>query len=663
MRDRLSVFGIDIVKGSVRSRSRRPMYALVRLEESEIVSEGTVSMFRLFRLLSEERPDILAVDSIQEIATDQHELFFFLQGLPPQTKLVQVTGGEKKETLGKVAARFNISFDRFDPFAEARTSARVAALGAGAEVIAFENESEVVVSRHRSPGRGGWSQNRYVRKIHGAVQLKGREIEMQLAATGLRYEKKETKAFGGCSRVLFRVFAARGQVPISTYRGADVQVRISGKKLERIRFRPLSGKPRYMIVGIDPGTTTAIAALDLDGNLLHLESSRQMNMSGVIEALYRAGKPLVIASDVQEMPHTVEKIRRAFSAVAYTPNQDTPVETKLALTAGYPYSNVHERDALSAALDASVQYQHKFRNLIKRVPPGHDLDEVRARVIRGQALDQVLVEMHAVAPSAAPAEEAPTAPAGEGGRHDDRVRVLDGMVKRLRTYVDELQEEVKAKEYEIHRLQGRLRTVHDDRTVQLAKDAEVAKRDAIIASLKKRLRREERHGRTLAKRVERIRTYAELSVDGEAQPVKVLDALTREGLRRLTGDTGVHEGDIVYVQRTGGWGKSVVRDLAEAKVRALITPGGGEGDVQMGAAFREAGIPLLTSSETAVQVKGRQGLAPKDRIGPAISRWQEEQAQFVREKESSRIEHMFKEYKSERGKEVKKGGGRNDGRP
>ena len=121
MRDRLSVFGIDIVKGSVRSRSRRPMYALVRLEDSGIVSESTVSMFRLFRLLSEERPDILAVDSIQEIATDQHELFFFLSALPPQTKLVQVTGGEKKETLGKVAARYNISFDRFDPFAEART--------------------------------------------------------------------------------------------------------------------------------------------------------------------------------------------------------------------------------------------------------------------------------------------------------------------------------------------------------------------------------------------------------------------------------------------------------------------------------------------------------------------------------------------------------------
>ena len=52
MRDRLKVFGIDIIKGSVRSRSRRPMYALVRMDGGTIESECEVSMFRLFRMLT-----------------------------------------------------------------------------------------------------------------------------------------------------------------------------------------------------------------------------------------------------------------------------------------------------------------------------------------------------------------------------------------------------------------------------------------------------------------------------------------------------------------------------------------------------------------------------------------------------------------------------------
>ncbi len=654
MRDQLKVFGIDIIKGSVRSRSRRPMYALVRMTGKVIESESEVSLFRLFRLLLAEQPDILAVDSLQEISADQHELFSFLQGLPPHTRLVQVTGGEKKETLGKVAARYNISFNRFDPFAEARTTARVASLGAGAEVIAFENESVVVVSRHRSPGRGGWSQNRYVRKIHGAVQLKGREIEQALVASGLRYEKKETKAFGGCSRVAFQVFATRDLIPVSTYRGADVQVRISGKRLERIRFRPLSGKPRYLIVGIDPGTTTAVAALDLDGNLLLLQSSRQMNMADVIESLYRTGKPLIIASDVQPMPYSVEKIRRSFSAVAYSPKQDTSVETKMELTAPFQYGNDHERDALSAALDAYRQYRNKFQNLVKRVPPGHDLDEVRAGVIRGQSLELVLGDMNATAPE--PVTEAPAVPVD--GRHDERVRVLDGMVKRLRAFSDELQEEIKTRDYEIHRLQARLRNSHTERDVQLAKDAEIARRDAIIQSYKKRLRKEERHSRTLSKRLARIKKFAELSMEGEVVPVKVMEALTKEGMRSLSDEAGIDPGDIVFVNRTDGWGRSVVRDLAAIPIAAVITGASAlaASDPQMVPAFREAQVPILSDRVAGVQVRGKQGLAAKDLLDAALRTWHDEQAHREREKKSALIEHIFKEYQSERGKEVRRSG-------
>jgi uncharacterized protein len=656
MRDRLKVFGIDIIKGSVRSRSRRPMYALVRMDGGTIESESEVSMFRLFRMLTDEQPDILAVDSLQEVAADQRELFFFLQGLPPKTRLVQVTGGERKETLGKVAARFNISFNRFDPFAEARTTAQVASLGAGAEVIAFENESEVVVSRHRSPGKGGWSQNRYVRKMHGAVQLKGREIEMALVAAGLRYEKKETKAFGGCSRVAFRVFATRDQMPVPTYRGADVQVRIHGKRLERIQFRPLSVRPRYLIVGIDPGTTTAAAALDLDGNLLHLASSRQMTMSDTIESLYRVGKPLIIATDVQEMPYSVEKIRRAFSAIAFVPKQDVSVDTKIELTASYPYANDHERDALSAALDAYRQYRHKFQNLVKRIPPGHDLDEVRARVIRGQSLEAVLSDMKVPLPEPEAAEAVPVLV--DSSRHDERVRVLDGMVKRLRTFVAELQEEVKAKEYEIHRLQARIRKVHTTRDAALAKDMEVVKRDAVIQSLKKRLHKEERYNRNLAKRLVRIKKFAELSMEGDVVPVKVMDSFTRDGLRRLVEDTGIDEGDIIFVARTDGWGRNIVKDLAELKVRAVVLGADvlAKSDPQMLPLFREEKIPLLNDRDAGVQVRGKQGLAGKDALDSALRHWQEGQEKHEREKKSELIEHIFKEYKSERGKEVRKGG-------
>lgn len=654
MRDRLKVFGIDIIKGSVRSKTRRPMYALVRIEGLSIISENEVSLFRLLRLLTAERPDILAVDSLQEIAADTKEIFSFLQSLPPQTRLVQVTGGERKETLSKVAARYNISFDRFDPFAEARTTAQVASLGAGSEVIAFENESDIVVSRHRSPGKGGWSQNRYARKIHGAVQQKGREIEQELISAGLRYEKKETRAFGGCSRVAFRVFAVRDRIPVSTYRGADVQVRIAGKRLDRIQYRPLAKRPRYLIVGIDPGTTTAVAALDLDGNLLHLASSRQMDMSAVTESLYKVGKPLIIASDVQDMPYSVEKIRRAFSAIAFSPKQDMSVGTKMEMTEPFSYANDHERDALSAALEAYRQYRNKFMNLARRVPPGHDLDEVRARVIRGQSLEQVLIDLnaaHKVEEAAAPAVEF-------DAKRDERVRVLDGTVKRLKNYIAELQEVIKEREYEIHRLQARLRRVHTARDAALGRDSEIVKRDTIIQSLKQRIRKEERRNRTLVKRLGRKKEAEEIAFSGDAVPVRVLDALTRDALHRLTDEAGLSEGDVIFVNRTDGWGRSIIKELADANVAAVITGAAvlRDSDPQLLPAFREFSLPLITDAATGAVVRGKIGRVPAAQLDAALDRWQEEQEQREKEKQSAMVEHIFKEYKSERGKEVRKGG-------
>jgi len=650
----MKVFGIDVVTGSVRSRSRRPRYALVVLSGSEITEETEVTAFRLFRRLASEKPDILAVDSLQEVATDTHDLFAFLQMLPPSVRLVQVTGGERRETLGKVASRYNISFNRFDPFDEARTIARVASLGAGAEVIAFENESEIVVSRHRSPGKGGWSQNRYCRKIHGAVLQKAREVEMALLSAGVKYEKRETRAFGGCSRVSFLVRAPRDEIPVSAHRSADVQVKIHGKRLDRIRFRPLLGKPPHLIVGIDPGTTTAVAALDLEGNLLLLESSRQISMSGVIEALYRVGKPLIVASDVHEMPYSVEKIRRAFSGIAYTPRQDMSTEAKQALTQEYSPRNDHERDALAAALDAFRAYRNKFANLVRRIPPGFDIDEVKAKIVRGQSLEQVIGAMTEKPPPAA--EEVPEVRID--AVRDERIRVLDGTVKRLRALVAELQEEVEKKDVQIRRLEARLKKVRSRQAQRILSDAEVTKRDVIIENLKKNLRSEERANKKLRKRIQKMREFDEALLSGETVPLKILPSLTREGVRSLASEMGIREGDVLYIGRIEGYGKVALRELAEARIGALLVEEGQNdaGFQEIGDFLRDCGIPVLSTRSVRAVVKGKLGAADPDQFRSAMREWKESQDRYEREKKGQLVRKIFEEYRTERGREMRKVG-------
>ncbi|WOF15257.1 DUF460 domain-containing protein [Methanoplanus sp. FWC-SCC4] len=653
----MKVFGIDIIRGSVRSKSKRPVFAFVKREGGEQVYQGEVSLFRLQRIVSSEKPDILAVDSIQEISKNQQELFLFMQSLPPKTRLVQVTGGEKKDTLGVVAARYNLKFkNRFDPFVEARTIAHVAELGAGCEVIAFENSCDIIVSRSRSIGKGGWSQNRYIRKIHGAVLNRGRYVEDALKESGLRFEKTETKGFGGMRRVHFHVFAAKDDLPVSNESYSDVQIRVSAKRLDRIQYKPQSGKKKNLIVGIDPGTTVGVAAVDLEGNLVHLKSSRQMSLSDWIEEISSVGKPVVVASDVSRMPSSVEKIRRAFKAAAYTPREDRTQDEKAAvcISSGYSFNNDHERDSLAAALEAYKLFKNKFRSIERRVPPGYDMDTVRAGIIRGLSIEQILSE---ISPLQYPEKKGEPVAAGEVFEEktpdESKVLNLEGMVKNLRLYVSDLETGLSERDLEIERLNKLLKSERSERAEKRKKSREISKLEAGMKSLKKHLRKEEKRNKKLVMQISRLKRFADLQMDGEFIPVKIIPAFTREGLRALEDDLGVSEGDILYVSRTEGWGNAVVSILNDARVSAVIA---GSFDKKLEYTFRDLKIPIISDREIPVKVRGRIGTIKMKDLKKALSLWESRQETYETEKKFEMIESIVKEYRSERQVEARRRG-------
>ena len=110
------------------------------------------------------------------------------------------------------------------------------------------------------------------------------------------------------------------------------------------------------------------------------------------------------------------------------------------------------------------------------------------------------------------------------------------------------------------------------------------------------------------------RKFAELSMDGEVLPVKVMEALTKDGLRRLAEDVGIDEGDIIFVAPDGTDGGGALLKISRiCGVRAVIAGCccACRKRSQMLPAFREADLPLLSDKEAGVQVRGKQGLCRK----------------------------------------------------
>jgi len=57
----------------------------------------------------------------------------------------------------------------------------------------------------------------------------------------------------------------KDEIPVNSFKTRDVQVVVEAIEKEKIEFIPLRKTLRYLIVGVDPGSTTAVAALDVTG--------------------------------------------------------------------------------------------------------------------------------------------------------------------------------------------------------------------------------------------------------------------------------------------------------------------------------------------------------------------------------------------------------------
>jgi predicted RNase H-like nuclease (RuvC/YqgF family) len=364
------------------------------------------------------------------------------------------------------------------------------------------------------------------------------------------------------------------------------------------------------------------------------------------------------------MPFSVEKIRRSFNAVAYTPNHDLSVEAKYTLTKEDAYTNDHERDALSAARAAYQFWNHRFAGIARRIPEGTDLDEVYAGIIRGLSVEQIL--------HGEKAKKQPTTQEGsyktetdpidgelEGSRElIERIRILEGVVKDLRMHIQSAQEETTRKEREISELKERLKAMHDSRHLTLQRNLEINKREAIIKSLKKRLRNEERNNKKLYKRLKRLLEPSE--EDTSYIRCGVISDLSKELVKQYFESPGWEDGldnRIVYIHTIASWSRAVITGLQEMGVSVLVYGGSANIDPRLLDACCDLSLPLIKCGEfpkLRIKIEISQGKLREDILAIALREWEKTEQHYHAAKKNQEIEDLFTSYKAERELEVRK---------
>jgi predicted RNase H-like nuclease (RuvC/YqgF family) len=658
------VFGVDVQSGDVRGDA--PSYALVVLESSADddgyeIERDVVTRRKLRRRIADEAPGIVATDNMYELAEDKDALVHFLGELPAGTKLVQVTGAEQPEPLSRVAKRHGVPYGK-DPMREAEAAARLAAANVGVEVSAFTDETTVKVARGRSTGKGGWSEDRYTRRIHGSVRKRTREVESELDDAGLAYEREVTEKYGGFSQALFHVQGRPQDIPVSRHRSGDVRVEIERERRDGIEFEPLAKRRDHVLVGVDPGTTTAVAIVSLDGSVLDVLSTRTADTAAVIEWIVERGRPVVVAADVTPMPNTVEKIRRSFDGAGWIPDSDLPIDEKQHRTREEGYENDHERDALAAALFAFDDHEDQFERIARKTPPRLDRGVVTARVVAGEeSVEAVVEDLTADADGGGDDEESEHVER-ELSAEEKRIKTLERQVERLQGHVEELEATVAAKDDRIEELEGELeesrreerRDARERRTVSRLE----RRNDALERDVEEREDRIEALEGKLARLKELWKLDHSNFADVEAKreglvPVKPVDEFTKAAIEDAHESYGLATDDVVFLRNAAGAGRSTAQKLAAFEPRVVLVGDGGLSEVADEVLF-EHEIPVGPADGVAMQEVDELAVARENDVEAVIDDWDDRAEDRRREQKAEQLDQLISEHRAEQKKEQRR---------
>ena len=556
-----------------------------------------VSLPHLLGFVQRNRPSYLALDNVYELAQSFDDLQSLLSKLPEETRVVQVTGPPGEGTnLQSLAEKHGISRpSRISPVEEAVTCARLVCQGVGAEVVAFEDETKVLVCKDISLGPGGSSQSRFRRKVHVSILAMTKYVEHALETAKLDFDLFTEESDFGLERAEFTVYAARTRLNgiVRPSRVDCIQVRVVPVYRNRFEFVPLNPaefpaprartSPKIM-VGIDPGTTCGLAILTLAGRPIHIESHRNLTRGDVIRVLADSGDPVLFAADVVPHPEFVAKLAKGFEAVLFEPEtllsavEKQEVAREFVQKFGLDLKDQHQRDALVAAVKAFNYYKAKFISVddeLRKLDTPVPADEVKALVVKGYSIQRAIESLKPQAQEQEKEEKRTVEPLTETeirvkGLHETlsfhkerqmRLMRVNRQLNEQRRMLEATDSELKST-LEAER-KGEMREVHRDRSLQILQRENESLRKKLQEAQAQLQALEQRNGST--QQVEEDQNIKEFLV------LKPLESFTKEGVEKAFRLFDLRSGDIILSLNSSGGGISTANELVRRGIRAIVS--------------------------------------------------------------------------------------------
>ncbi|HIP65877.1 MAG TPA: DUF460 domain-containing protein [Pyrodictium sp.] len=631
---------------------------------------------RLVRLIWEYKPRIVALDNIYELAPSERELARIISMFPDTVEIVQVTRAPDGTLydLRTLASMLGINVGpKLSPQKTAYIVALLAEKGYGSRVRFLEEKTKIVIRRGRCGSEGGMSQQRYQRRLRAAILRATKRVKELLDKHKFDYDLVFRKSGGGLDSAVFIVYAPRDALNgiIKPHNGNDIIVEIKPVYSSHIVFeRPQRHheKPRYLIVGIDPGMYTAVAGIDLEGRLVFVESRRGMDRLSIIELIYRHGIPVLIASDVKPAPDLVRKLASSLHVPLFEAPRDMRVEEKQELVERFLARqgikiqlDSHQRDALAAAIKAYHSLESKLRqaeSYVLKLGLDVDVEAVKAAIVRGASLAEAIEEEIEKRIAEAEAEPVLQKRVVRRPSSEDTSRKAE---ERLRARLEELEAEnrrlqlrIKMLEEEIERLQGELRLVKAELDPKLEAERRIEELKRTLDLVRRELeslRKEKTELQDLFRKT--VNYVLEIGL-GRAAIGFVLPLLSPEKVKELVRSYGDYlRGALIVIEEVNPVYLDQIDVLLEKGIAGILLP---RCRLEYKSSFEDKHVPVLPLEDYLIEKLGPLAiLKPEAYTEAALEKISLEERKRREEKKflsKDELLKMFEEYRMQRAREL-----------
>ncbi|MEM2136653.1 MAG: DUF460 domain-containing protein [Candidatus Methanomethylicia archaeon] len=675
------IFGVDLMPMSTPIKRSQPRYAVVILRDGKIDSRfEDVGKWKLLKLIWNFKPSIVATDNIYEFASSTSKLINFIKSFPSSVKIVQVTrvsGGFKPLSL---LAREHELFNggKLSPMVSAEVSARLASFGVGSEIIFLKNETRIVVSRGRSIGEGGMSEDRYERKIKASIHNAYTTIKSILDSIGVEYDVFFSRGKFGMNKCTFIVYASKNYLRglIRNVSIGDVCIRVYEDSSNKILFKPLSicgikddTSMEYLIVGIDPGIVTGLAILDLNGKMLYVNSKRNWSRNDIISEVAKFGDPILVASDVHPPATFVVKLASIWGAKIAELDKSLSVSEKRNLFIKYIEDfqlnlnlNVHERDALVSAVKAFYSLKNVFSKADAHLVEWSvnvSRKALRALIIKGYNIKQaveMLIGAKDVEASMEVKFESPMK--GSTTISDDvedlkrKLELEEEKVENLISQRDELMVKVNDLKNEIDRLNNIVASLSSEVSYKLKRDREISNMESRLNEMQSLYSSLRSDYESLKDKVKCWNDFMLKIVRGEITVLKPIKNLTFDDVNNSIRQYNIVKGDVVFVYDLSICDEEALKKLLNIGCVAIVSSSSPSKHV--GTLLEDNGIPFIEASMVSLKFFDDYPYVNSDVLRSILDKVSRELREKLDLKRREQFKRLFDEYRSMRLKELEK---------